>query len=81
MDCAPIITAFANDETNLPTLFCFFVCLFVNQLSARSCCLRPPTALAGNSHLLSPASPLWVDVESSLKNSTSHAFVFPHTGH
>lgn len=28
-----------------------------------------------------PELPLWVDVESSLKNSTSHFFVFPETGH
>lgn len=28
-----------------------------------------------------PELPPWVDVESSLKNSTSHFFVFPETGH
>lgn len=28
-----------------------------------------------------PELPWWVDVESRLKNSTSHFFVFPETGH
>lgn len=67
-------------EFSLRSYFFFF---FYQSEAMLLLSLRPSTTLVQLEPAVSsfPELLLWVDVESTLKNSTSHFFVFPETGH